>query len=429
MAEHARNIVTVSCQSAGPSSSPPHTRAKKMPDDSTLQLIADAKSLFSASFGGECAVVVSAPGRVNLIGEHTDYNEGFVFPFCIDKCTVLVARRRDGPHCRVVSSNEAAGTVFEFEADASLCPAAKGDWTNYMRGVVAQYLPDLPGGKAGFDAAVISNVPLGGGLSSSASLEVATATALEAMYGLAVPPTEKALRCQRCEHAYCGVPCGIMDQFVSACGRAGHALLIDCRPPFATEHLPLDEEVALVVANSNVKHSLSGSEYPDRVRQCREACDALRAAGHAEVRYLRDATLEQLNSVDGLPDLVLKRARHGISEDARTLAARDALRARDYAAVGRLMLESHASLRDDFEVSTPELDALVEIAMRVDGVFGARMTGGGFGGCTVSLVKPEAVEPLFAAIAKEYAARSGGKAASCFSTRAGAGATVLEQHD
>lgn len=389
--------------------------------------IVSVKSLFAAHFGGACNVVVGAPGRVNLIGEHTDYNEGFVMPFCIARHTVIAARRTAGPRCRVVSANAGGEAIAEFDADSSLAPAPDDDWTNYMRGVVAQYLPDLPGGQAGFEAAVLSSVPLGGGLSSSASLEVATATMLECLYRLTVDPVTKALRCQQCEHKFCNTPCGIMDQFVSACGQMGNALLIDCRQPYATEQVPLDDpNVALLIANSNVKHSLSGSEYPDRVRQCRDACAAMRAAGHTHVKFLRDATLEQLAKCVSLDAVTLRRARHGISEDQRTLRAKEALKAADYPQVGRLMLESHNSLKDDYEVSTPELDALVEIAMTVDGVYGSRMTGGGFGGCTVTLLRADALPALIKAIGSEYPKRCG-KQATCFSTTPANGALVLQQ--
>merc|ERR1740130_210442 len=247
------------------------------------------------------------------------------------------------------------------------------------------------------------------------------------MYSLQTTPQVKALRCQQCEHKFCAMPCGIMDQFISACGEEGHALLIDCRAPYHTECVPLDDpEIVLVVANTNVKHALSGSEYPDRVRQCKEACAAMRAAGHSQVHFLRDATLEQLDSA-ALPEEVMRRARHGISEDQRTLQAKEALRARDYAKVGELMLASHASLRDDFEVSTAELNALVEIATAVEGVYGARMTGGGFGGCTVTLVRTSAVPDLLAAIARHYPSRTGGKHATCFASPAAGGAMVLQQ--
>lgn len=399
-----------------------------MADDDSLALATQldaCKRLFEASFGGSASLCVMAPGRVNLIGEHTDYNEGYVMPFCIARYTVIVARQTSEPACRLVSANAGEGRVASFNGDATLRPAPAGEefWTNYVRGVVAQYLPLLPHEQCGFDAAIVSAVPLGGGLSSSASLEVATATMLEAMHGLLADPVKKALRCQQCEHTYCNMPCGIMDQFVSACGHSGHALLIDCRAPYATEHVPLDDpNLRLLVANSNVKHELSGSEYPDRVRQCQEAA---RAMG---VSSLRDASREQLERVAGsLTDRTLARARHGISEDERTLQAKAALVARDYTKVGELMLASHASLRDDYEVSTPELDSLVEIAMGVDGVYGSRMTGGGFGGCTVTLLRTDALPKLLAAIETQYPLRSGGKIATCFATKPSRGAMVLQQ--
>jgi galactokinase len=376
----------------------------------SAEQIQQAKQRFADVFGGTATAVVSAPGRVNLIGEHTDYNEGFVMPFCIDRYTVIAARPTGTAVCRVSSADGGVrNAITSFPGDSSLEPAPAGDWTNYMRGVVAGYLPKLPPGGCGFDAVVLSTVPLGGGLSSSAALEVATATLIETLYCLRVDPSEKALICQRCEHNFCGTPCGIMDQFISACGREGHALLIDCRPPFATEHVPLNNpKFTLVVANSNVKHSLSGSEYPERVQQCKDACAAMQAAGHTEVRaaprcffrtgprslfvvgsehperrcakgllpflqprlsfcspraglnpstfpfsaprpapllsfsvwqvrFLRDATVAALESVSrshGLSADVVRRARHAISEDQRTLQAKEALQAGDYEQVG-----------------------------------------------------------------------------------------------
>ena len=392
------------------------------------------KGLFAKTFGGRPELVVAAPGRVNLIGEHTDYNEGFVMPFCIGRYTVIVARKvPDVAKCTVVSANAGGDKVAMFAGDSTLKPCTSGDdaWTNYMRGVVFQYLELLPTKSCGFEAAVVSTVPLGGGLSSSASLEVATATMLEHMYALPADPVAKALRCQKCEHTFCNTPCGIMDQFVSACGMAGHALLIDCRKPYETEQVPLDDpKVTLLVANSNVKHSLSGSEYPDRVRQCKEACEALRKNGQPKVQFLRDATLPMLETLKGkIPELTMKRARHGVTEDTRTLRAKDALKKGDYAEVGQCMVQSHQSLRDDFEVSTPELDALVEIAMSVDGVYGSRMTGGGFGGCTVTLLKTSALPALLAAISEQYPKRCGGQTATCFATTPHRGAMVLQQNE
>ena len=385
-------------------------------------LLPAARALFRDAFHQDPTTVVAAPGRVNLIGEHTDYNHGFVMPFAIDKKTVIAAKPAlTSNTVRIVSHHGDARSIQTFDADSNLKPA--NNWTDYVRGVIAQYLKDLPEGTCGFDAAVVSNVPLGGGLSSSASLEVAMATVIETMFHLSIPFKEKARRCQMCEHEYCNTPCGIMDQFIAACGYDGHALLIDCRPPHTTEHVPLNNpRVAVVVANSNVKHKLSGSEYPDRVRQCNEAAKAM------GVSHLRDATLEMLASIS-LPKITEMRARHVIEEDQRVLQAKEALRAGDYTHVGKLMRASHDSLRDKYEVSTPELDALVEIAMSVDGVYGARMTGGGFGGCTVTLVKSSAVPALLSAIETEYPKRAKGKHASCFVTHPSSGAQVLQHSD
>ncbi len=399
-------------------------------------LVSEAKALFYKAYAGATpTTIVASPGRVNLIGEHTDYNEGFVMPLAINRATLVAAAKRpkkadkaSSATVRLISSAFPEISTFDIKPGDTTLPRA-GDWTDYVRGVVAQYLPSLPQDAAGIDLAIVANLPLGSGLSSSASLEVGVATALEAMFRISLPVKDKALRCQKCEHDYCDTPCGIMDQFIVACGEAGHALLIDCRPPFRTEQVPLDNpNVALVVANSNVKHKLSGSEYPERVQQCKEAAAAM------GVTYLRDASLKQLEAAASASRLVsraltpkvVSRARHVITEDQRVLDARDALRAGNLARVGKLMRASHDSLRDDFEVSTPELDALVDIAMGVDGVYGSRMTGGGFGGCTITLVDADAVPALLAAIEEQYPLRTGGKSASCFVTRPSDGAAVLQ---
>ncbi|KAJ1636222.1 ribosomal protein S5 domain 2-type protein [Pavlovales sp. CCMP2436] len=336
----------------------------------------EADELFARTYGGARPEVrASAPGRVNVIGEHTDYNGGFVLPIAIEKRTHVVGiRRAHGDVCRIVSTHDGGERVY-FAANATLVPGAPA-WANYVKGVVAQYLPDLPGGMASFDIAIASDVPLGGGLSSSAALEVAVATFLETAYGLRVDPKTRALRCQKCEHDFAGVPCGIMDQMVSSCGQSGHALLIDCIPPFATKLVALDDpSVVFVVANSNVKHQLEGSEYATRVQECRTAAAVIRKrfpqSGGVEssaAPLLRGATMTELLACkDQMSVLEFQRARHIIGEDARTLDCVDALVRRDYATAGRLMVESHNSLRDDYQVSTAELDALVEIAMRVDG--------------------------------------------------------------
>jgi len=389
---------------------------------------AAADALFAAVFGEVPSIRVSAPGRVNVIGEHTDYNGGFVMPIAIEKRTHVVGRvHAGGTLCRVVSTDTPDGKVVEFQGTREALRRGEPAWVNYVKGVVAQYIDDIPSPGASFDIAVSSDVPLGGGLSSSAALEMAVAGFLEVGYGLRVDPKTRALRGQKCEHDFAGVPCGIMDQMISSCGQKGHALLIDCIPPFETTPVPLvDSSVAFVVANSNVKHQLDGSEYPTRVRECKAAAAVIRkrfadASNTEGEARLRGATMgELLACQDALSPLEFKRARHVISEDMRTLDAVEAFRRRDYATAGRLMIESHNSLRDDFGVSTVELDALVEIATSVDGVYGARMTGGGFGGCTVTLVRADRAPALIKTLEVEYARRTG-KQPTCFVTKPGPG--------
>jgi galactokinase len=278
-----------------------------------------------------------------------------------------------------------------------------------------------------FRAAIVSDVPLGSGLSSSAALEMATAVLIEQLAALDVDGTDRAVMGQACEHEFAGVPCGIMDQLVSSGGQVGSALLIDCRSLDCTA-VPLDDpDAVIVIANSNVSHELSGSEYPLRRKQCAEAARVIAEKFPDDnVTHLRDANLEQLEAVKGeLDEETEMRARHVISEDIRTLKAKPALEKGDMAEVGKLMHESHVSLRDLFQVSTVEIDALVEMAMGIDGVYGSRITGGGFGGCSVSLVRKDAVERLTKTIAEQYPKISGGSEATVFVTRAGPGARDL----
>jgi galactokinase len=295
-------------------------------------------------------------------------------------------------------------------------------WGNYPRGVVAGFQARgiKPGG---LDVLLHSTVPLGSGLSSSAALEVCTATLLEAVTGTTLDPVEKALLCQKAEHDFAGVPCGIMDQFISALGREGHLLLLDCRTR-KTEIVPLqDPSVALLIINTNVKHELSGGEYAERRAQCEEA------AMNLGVESLRDVTVEQLeNEKSKMRELVYRRARHVIGEISRTVRAAGSVRQSDWPAVGRLMHASHVALRDDYEVSCPELDAVVEIAEGIGekgGVYGCRMTGGGFGGCCVALVKAGSVDAITKKIAADYKVRTG-ITATIFASRPAAGATVLK---
>jgi galactokinase len=349
---------------------------------------------------------------VNLIGEHVDYNDGFVLPFALGFRTVVVAS---------FAPDSSGGTSKVLTCMAGLEPVSfvigtdsmvkgKPTWGNYVKGTIAQYLDFIPAGMA-INAVIASDVPMGSGLSSSASLEVATATLIEAMLaykGVAFSPSDgvaKALRCQKAEHDWADTPCGIMDQYISALGKEGQLLLIDCRTnestlvPFGSEGA---EVPVCLIANTNVKHTLSGSEYPDRVRQCKECVAVMQGKGH-DIAATRDATMDMLeDSKDSMSDMSYRRGRHCVTEDARTLASVEALKAGDWVSVGAHMSASHASLRDDFEVSCPELDVLQRLALEVPGVYGSRMTGGGFGGCTITLVKAEALDALKAHLCAEY---------------------------
>jgi galactokinase len=308
---------------------------------------------------------VTAPGRVNLIGEHTDYNDGFVLPAAIDRFTTVEVEPRADRTMHV----ESLGETDDFSLDAI---ERTKTWRDYVRGVVR--LLELERGAA---LRIESTVPRGAGLSSSAALEVAVARALDA----AMPGEELAQLCRRAENEFVGVPTGIMDQFTSALARAGHAFLLDCRD-LTYRHIPIPGGLEIVVCDSRLERRLAGSGYADRRRACEEAAALL------GVPALRDATLEQ---VETLPHDLRRRARHVVTENARTLAAADALAASDLDTVAELMLESHASMRDDFEIVPARIDALAAAVRNVDGCRGARMTGGGFGGCVVALVEHDAV--------------------------------------
>jgi len=394
------------------------------------QTLDTASAVFKKTFGGPYEYAVQAPGRVNLIGEHTDYSGGFVMPLALERVTVVVGKKRADEHCRVVTSDpDLKPAVVEFDTTpAELKPSPQGSWINYVSGVVAQYKKDFPTVPIGFDIAVSTTVPLGSGLSSSAALEVAVATLIEAMYypGLN-DPVKKALRCQATEHEFVGTNCGIMDQFISALGKKGHALLIDCRS-YVPKAVPLtDPSVSIIIINTNVKHSLVGSPYNDRRANCEEAAALLNAV-NPSIKMLRDAKLADLDQLD-IPHTgdVYKRAHHVITEDDRCEEACAALEANDYATVGELMYQSHESLRVDFEVSTPELDALVKYARdlgRAGGVFGARMTGGGFGGCIVALVERSKAAAIAATIVKRYKDELG-FVGTAYTTSPGEGAKVV----
>ncbi len=367
-------------------------------------------------------IQVFAPGRVNLIGEHTDYNEGFVCPMAIDRETAIVCKPRTDGKVRLHSVGQ--DVTVEFPIDRSV-PKEGPTWALYAKGV-AEILRQKKLLTHGMDALVASDVPIGGGLSSSASFEVATALALLAVNNATLDLVELALACQWAEHNYPGMPCGIMDQFISAMGKKGHALLLDCRSR-ATRHVPLDDPgLRIVISNSNVKHELVAGEYTARRHQCASAVTWIRKRFPA-VDSLRDATMDMLEDGRiGMDPTVFRRAKHVITEIQRTVDFAAALVAKNYTQCGTLMYGSHESLRDDYAVSCAELDALVEIARSVPGVYGARMTGGGFGGCIVALCKAAAVEPLTKKNDAEYPKKSNGKKATTFATVASEGARVVK---
>uniref|UniRef100_G3U779 Galactokinase 1 n=1 Tax=Loxodonta africana TaxID=9785 RepID=G3U779_LOXAF len=349
------------------------------------ELLAEARRAFRAEFGVEPQLAVSAPGRVNLIGEHTDYNQGLVLPMVrgwdgtpkpAARCPGHLSRARRRGAGKLIPSARDAGW-----ASPNLLPGVCGRST--WGRVWDWRFPTAP--LPGFNVVVVSSVPLGGGLSSSASLEVATYTFLQQLCPDSGTIAARAQVCQQAEHSFAGVPCGIMDQLIALMGQKGHALLIDCRS-LETTLVPLsDPRLAVLITNSNVHHALGSSEYPLRRRQCEEVAQALGKESLREVKLEELDAGKELVSKEGF-----RRARHVVGEIRRTAQAADALSRGDYRAFGRLMVESHQSLRDDFEVSCPELDQLVEAALSVPGVYGSRMTGGGFGGCTVTLLEAAA---------------------------------------
>ncbi|NXN91914.1 GALK1 Galactokinase, partial [Rhinopomastus cyanomelas] len=385
-------------------------------DAGPSSLLAAARRAHEAAFGGAAVLAAWAPGRVNLIGEHTDYNGGFVLPMALHLGTVLVGSPTQDGTISIVTTSAQADEPHrvQFPAPRPSTPLSPGQprWANYVKGVIQHY---RGGPLPGFTAVIASDVPLGGGLSSSASLEVATYTFLQQLCPDDGDLVAKALACQAAEHTFAGMPCGIMDQFISVMGKEGHALLIDCRS-LETILVPLtDASLTILITNSNVRHMLTGSEYPTRRRQCEEAAVALGKAS------LRDATMAELEAARShLGEEVFRRARHVVGEIARTAQAVQALQDRDYRMFGKLMVESHNSLRDDYEVSCPELDELVAAALEVSGVYGSRMTGGGFGGCTVTLLEAGAAERAQHHIQEKYSG-----AATFYLSKPSGGAKVL----
>jgi galactokinase len=359
------------------------------------------RSMHLARFEAEPAIYV-APGRVNLIGEHTDYAEGFVMPAAINFATLAgISARVDG---KIAIFSENFGQVRYFDA-AELPTKAGKHWTDYPLGVIS-ILAGEGNAIPGFSLSLWGDVPLGSGLSSSASVEVATALAVTGLIGVNYPGPVLARLCQRAENEFVGANCGIMDQFISANGAKDHALLLDCRD-LSFKLAPIPDHVALVIANTMVKHAITGGEYTSRRAEVEAAC-AVIARHRPEVRFLRDATVEDLEKWGGeMTPNSLKRARHVITENIRTVAAANALINVDLEELGRLMAEAHWSYSRDFEASCEEADAMVELAQDLPGLIGARLTGGGFGGCTINLVEQSQAEAFQEELARLYAGQIG----------------------
>jgi galactokinase len=346
--------------------------------------------------------IFAAPGRVNLIGEHTDYAEGFVMPAAIDFATLAGISRRDDDKIVIYSENFKEERTFDA---ASLPKSGSKDWSDYPLGVMVTLAGEghrIPG----LSLSLLGDVPLGSGLSSSAAVEVATALAVTSLLGVEYPRPQLARLCQRAENEFVGANCGIMDQFISANGVENNALLLDCRD-LSFKLAPIPASVALVIANTMVKHSVAGGEYTTRRAEVEEAA-AVIARHRPEVRFLRDATVEDLEKwgTEMSPN-ALKRARHVITENTRTVAAAEALIRHDLKELRRLMAEAHASYSFDFEASCKEADTMVMLARNLPALIGARLTGGGFGGCTINLVAEDRAQEFAKALAASYTSETG----------------------
>ncbi|MBQ0214194.1 galactokinase [Proteus vulgaris] len=363
-------------------------------------LINNVTRSFTSIFGYAPTHFIQAPGRVNLIGEHTDYNDGFVLPCAINYQMVVAAAKREDNIIRVIAVDY-QNEVDEFSLDNTIEFLPNKMWANYVRGVI-HFLQKDNYSFHGMDIAISGNVPQGAGLSSSAALEVAIGQTLKTLYQLPISQKEIALNGQKAENQFVGCNCGIMDQLISACGEENHALLIDCRS-LETSAVTMPENMVVMIINTNKKRGLVDSEYNTRRQQCEEAAHIL------NVTALRDATLEDLLAKKAvMSDVVYRRARHVITENSRTLDAAEALRRGDLTTLSQLMMQSHHSMRDDFEITVKEVDSLVEIVKSVIGVRGGvRMTGGGFGGCVVALVTPDLVDKVVDSVKAQYEALTG----------------------
>ncbi|PHM77751.1 galactokinase [Xenorhabdus cabanillasii] len=380
-------------------------------------LIQNVTESFNTIFHSSPTHFFQAPGRVNLIGEHTDYNDGFVLPCAINYQTVVAAAKRDDTLIRVIAVDY-HNARDEFDLSQPILFQPDKMWANYIRGVV-MYLAQRGFSFGGMDIAVSGNIPQGAGLSSSASLEVVIGLTIKSLYQLDISQKIIAVIGQQAENQFVGCKSGIMDQLISACGEEGQALLIDCRS-LETQVVPMPENRVVMIINSNRQRGLVDSEYNTRRQQCEEAASIL------GVKALRDVSIDDFNvKQKQLDALLTKRVRHVITENVRTLAAVDALRMGDLSRLSQLMAESHISMRNDFEITVHEIDMLVEIVKNVIGERGGvRMTGGGFGGCVVALVAPDLVEKVRKVIESEYNMQTGLKATT-YICQASKGASQL----
>lgn len=369
-------------------------------------LLEKFKTLFGDTEGVN---VYFAPGRVNMIGEHTDYNGGHVFPCALSIGTYVAARKRNDSKLNFYSINFEESGIMESDIN-DIKPEDAAGWTNYPKGVIWAFAERGMKLDCGMDFVIYGNIPNGSGLSSSASLEVLTGFALRDLYGFDVTNTDLALIGQFSENNFNGMNCGIMDQFASAMGKKDHAIFLNTAD-LSFEYAPLVlEDAKIVVTNSNVKHSLVGSEYNVRRTECETALKELQEV--IDIKTLGDLSEEEFeaNKAAIKDEVRIKRAKHAVYENQRTIKAVEALKNNDIEAFGKLMNASHVSLRDDYAVSCDEIDVLVEEAWKIDGVIGSRITGGGFGGCTVSIVKNDAVEEFKDKLGKAYMDRVGKEA-------------------
>ena len=366
------------------------------------ELINRTAQLFGTTFEARPECLAIAPGRVNLIGEHTDYNNGFVLPVAIDRSVVVAASRRSDRVLHIYSQN--MQSLVQIPLDA-LHPLKQNTWANYTAGV-AYFLMRSGVSLDGANLCILGDVPQGAGLSSSAALGLANAHALLSLYGGTLTPIELIKLCRQSENDFVGVSCGIMDQFVSALGKANHALFLDCNS-LEYEYVPLPSNVRLLVCDTGVKRELTHSEYNKRRQECLFAVKQL-SGRYPTIHSLRDVSAGQFEEAKGsLDPLLMKRARHVISENQRVLDSVRALKENNLGEFGKLMYKSHLSLKLDFEVSCPELDAVVDICAEADGVHGARMTGAGFGGSAVCLVEDHNVEDVKERLEAEYPQKTG----------------------